>query len=97
MHVPIIATFAFLVGDQNWWLIAIVTLPVSIAIGWLFHRYVEEPSRRLAKRIGAAAKSARKPATTSPVVVSHPARVANHPDWSPELISASYSARSRVW
>jgi peptidoglycan/LPS O-acetylase OafA/YrhL len=101
VHVPIIATLAFLFGDQNWWLVAVISLPLAIVVGWLFHLYVEEPSRRLAKRIGVATASIGKKAPTapkpvSPATVSQPVRVAHHPEWSPELVPASYLARSRA-
>ena len=102
VHVPILATVAFLLGEQYWWLVAIISLPLAIVTGWLFHLYVEEPSRRLAKRVGVAVASigTKAPAAPEPVPaapVSRPTRVAHHPEWSPELVSASYSARSRDW
>jgi peptidoglycan/LPS O-acetylase OafA/YrhL len=53
IHVPILATLAYLLGDAQWWLVGIVGVPVSIAAATVFHRYVEMPSQRLAHRVGA--------------------------------------------
>ena len=53
VHVPIIATVSYLVGDRLWWLVALISIPISVVAGWLFHRAVERPSHRLAKAAGA--------------------------------------------
>ena len=52
IHVPIIATLAFTLGDAQWWLVGIIGLPLSLAAATVFHRYVEVPSQRLAHRVG---------------------------------------------
>ncbi|MCU1551746.1 MAG: acyltransferase [Glaciihabitans sp.] len=52
VHVPIIATTTYLLGDQRWWLVAIITIPLSVTVAWLFHNWVEKPSHRLAKTAG---------------------------------------------
>ena len=52
IHVPIIATLAYALGDAQWWLVGIIGIPLSIGAATVFHRYVEVPSQRLAKRVG---------------------------------------------
>jgi peptidoglycan/LPS O-acetylase OafA/YrhL len=52
IHVPIVATLAYLLGDAQWWLVGIIGLPLSLGAATLFHRYVEMPSQRLARRVG---------------------------------------------
>ncbi|MFC5501752.1 acyltransferase family protein [Lysinimonas soli] len=49
VHVPILATLAFALGDRRWWLIAVIGIPLSLLGGWLFHRAIERPSHRLAQ------------------------------------------------
>lgn len=51
VHVPIIATLAFTLGDKRWWLVALLTIPVALLAAWGFHWVVERPSHRLARRI----------------------------------------------
>jgi peptidoglycan/LPS O-acetylase OafA/YrhL len=55
IHVPIIATLAFVLGDAQWWLVGLIGLPLSIGVATVFHRYVEVPSQRLAHRVGTRA------------------------------------------
>ncbi|MDQ1579211.1 MAG: hypothetical protein QOE21_1898 [Microbacteriaceae bacterium] len=68
VHVPIIATLAFLLGDANWWLVALLTIPIALLVAWGFHRVVERPSHRLARAASRAVAtrierfSARRPA-----------------------------------
>jgi peptidoglycan/LPS O-acetylase OafA/YrhL len=52
IHVPIIATLAFMLGDQQWWLVGIVGVPLSLLAATAFHRWVEVPSQRLARSVG---------------------------------------------
>jgi peptidoglycan/LPS O-acetylase OafA/YrhL len=52
IHVPIIATLAYALGDAQWWLVGIIGIPLSIGAATVFHRYIEVPSQRLAKRVG---------------------------------------------
>jgi peptidoglycan/LPS O-acetylase OafA/YrhL len=72
IHVPIIATLAFTLGDAQWWLVGLIGVPLSLGAATLFHRYVEVPSQRLAHRVGARAirpRIARAPTvpTSAPV------------------------------
>jgi peptidoglycan/LPS O-acetylase OafA/YrhL len=55
VHVPIIATLAFVLGDAQWWLVGIIGLPLSLGVATVFHRFVEVPSMNLAHRVGARA------------------------------------------
>jgi peptidoglycan/LPS O-acetylase OafA/YrhL len=52
VHVPIIATLAFLVGDARWWLVGLLAVPLSLVVSTLFFRFVERPSHLLARRVG---------------------------------------------
>jgi peptidoglycan/LPS O-acetylase OafA/YrhL len=52
VHVPIIATLAFLVGDARWWLVGLIAVPLSLVVSTLFFRFVERPSHLLARRVG---------------------------------------------
>jgi peptidoglycan/LPS O-acetylase OafA/YrhL len=52
IHVPILATLAYALGDAQWWLVGIIGLPLSIGAAVLFYRFVETPSQRLAHRLG---------------------------------------------
>ena len=51
IHVPILATLSFLLGDDKWWLVALLTIPLALLAAWAFHRGIERPSHRLARRI----------------------------------------------
>ncbi|MCU1406592.1 MAG: acyltransferase [Glaciihabitans sp.] len=52
VHVPVLASVSYLVGDNRWWLVAIICVPLCVTVGWLFYRIVERPSHRLARRVG---------------------------------------------
>ncbi len=52
VHVPIIASLTFIFGDQQWWLVVPIAIPLAIIVAWGFHRVIERPSQRLARRIG---------------------------------------------
>lgn len=49
VHVPILVTLTFIFGDDKWWLIALLTVPLALVISWGFHVSVERPSHRLAR------------------------------------------------
>jgi peptidoglycan/LPS O-acetylase OafA/YrhL len=67
VHIPVLASAAFLIGDDRWWLVSAVALPAAFAIAVLFHAAVEKPAHALARRVGARAASQpdRSPAPTS--------------------------------
>ncbi|PSL37755.1 peptidoglycan/LPS O-acetylase OafA/YrhL [Labedella gwakjiensis] len=52
VHVPVLATIAFLVGDRLWWVVGLVGVPLSLAIAAGFFALVERPSHRLARATG---------------------------------------------
>jgi peptidoglycan/LPS O-acetylase OafA/YrhL len=52
VHVPVIVTVAYVVGDRSWWLVGLVGVPLSVLAAWAFHAAVERPSHRLARRTG---------------------------------------------
>lgn len=54
VHVPVIATLAFALGDANWWLVAVIGIPLSLLVAWGFHAAIEKPSHRLARFTGRA-------------------------------------------
>jgi len=51
---PILATLTFVLGDDRWWLVAILTVPLALLVAWGFHWAIERPSHRLARRITGA-------------------------------------------
>jgi peptidoglycan/LPS O-acetylase OafA/YrhL len=61
VHVPVLASVAFLIGDKEWWLVALIAIPASFAIAWLFHVAVETPAHRLARRAGSRVASRHDP------------------------------------
>ena len=36
VHVPIIATLSYLLGDERWWLVALLTIPIALFVAWGF-------------------------------------------------------------
>jgi peptidoglycan/LPS O-acetylase OafA/YrhL len=52
VHVPVLATIAYLFGDGAWWLIGIVGVPGSLLVAWAFNAGVERPAHRLARLVG---------------------------------------------
>lgn len=52
VHVPLIATLAYLFGQERWWLTCLVGLPLSLLLAEGFYRVVEVPSHRLARATG---------------------------------------------
>ncbi|MBC7763113.1 MAG: hypothetical protein H7201_15235 [Candidatus Saccharibacteria bacterium] len=51
MHIPVIATFAFVVGDTYRPVTAVAGFPLAIAAANEFPRHVERPSHRLSYRL----------------------------------------------
>jgi peptidoglycan/LPS O-acetylase OafA/YrhL len=54
-HLPILVALVYLFGDRNWGLVALVGIPVSLVVAYLFYRFVEAPSHQFARRIGSVA------------------------------------------
>ncbi len=55
IHIPLITTIAWLLGDWNWPAIALIGVPVALVGGWVFFRGVEKPLHRLARRTNRSA------------------------------------------
>ena len=49
VHLPVIATLAFALGDWNWPIVAAVGLPLALLTGWAFFRFVEKPLHKVAR------------------------------------------------
>jgi peptidoglycan/LPS O-acetylase OafA/YrhL len=92
IHVPIVATLAFTLGDAQWWLVGIIGLPLSLAAATLFHRYVEVPSQRLAHRVGARVA---RPRVAPPAPVIEPVEQAPHVADYPHAALLSHYAAMR--
>ena len=52
VHVPLLASVAFLVGQSAWPLAAVLAVPLSVLVAWLYARVVEQPAHHLARRVG---------------------------------------------
>lgn len=52
VHQPILATFGFAFGGRNWVLAAVLGVLVSFGAAYLFWRFVERPSHRVARSFG---------------------------------------------
>jgi len=51
IHMPLLATLTFMFGDDRWWLVALITVPLAVLAAWGFNRVIEGPSQRLAPHI----------------------------------------------
>jgi peptidoglycan/LPS O-acetylase OafA/YrhL len=49
LHIPVITTLAWLLGDWNWPVLFPRGLTAALLSGWLFYRWVEKPLHRLAR------------------------------------------------
>ena len=54
IHMPLLATLTFMFGDDRWWLVALITVPLAVLAAWGFNRVIEGPSQRLARRISSS-------------------------------------------
>lgn len=52
VHAPVLGTLGYLLGREQWWLVCLIGVPVSLAVAAAFYRWVERPSHRLARRVG---------------------------------------------
>lgn len=57
VHAPILATLAFSFGDERWWLVGIVGVPLSLLIAAGFFQLVERPSHGFARSVGRGVQS----------------------------------------
>jgi peptidoglycan/LPS O-acetylase OafA/YrhL len=51
-QLPILLALVYLLGDKNWMLVGIIGVPVDLGAAYLFFRFVEAPSHRLAQKVG---------------------------------------------
>lgn len=49
VHLPVIVTLAWLLGDWNWPLVGLIGIPLAVVAGWAFFRVVEKPLHRVAR------------------------------------------------
>ena len=49
VHLPVLASLGFLLGDWNWPLVALIGVPLALLAGWGFFRLVEKPLHRVAR------------------------------------------------
>ena len=59
VHVPVLATLGFLVGDKQWPLVLAIGLPLCLVVAYGFYRFVEGPSHRLSREVGRRGATAR--------------------------------------
>ncbi|MCX2746527.1 acyltransferase [Arthrobacter sp. MI7-26] len=52
VHVPIILLFSRLLGADHWMRALLLAVPASFVVAWIFSKFVELPSHRLAKYAG---------------------------------------------
>jgi peptidoglycan/LPS O-acetylase OafA/YrhL len=57
-QLPILVALVYLLADNNWVLVALIGIPVDLCVAYLFFRFVEAPSHRLARRVGTLATRA---------------------------------------
>jgi peptidoglycan/LPS O-acetylase OafA/YrhL len=79
IHVPIIATLGFMLGDSRWWLVAIIGVPLSIGAATVFHRFVEVPSQHFAHRVGARVARPKVLAASTVVAATAPIPIVEAP------------------
>ena len=58
VHVPLLVTIAYLIGDWNWLLLVPLAVPLAILVAWGFHAWVEVPLHRLARTANRASARA---------------------------------------
>ncbi|MFJ6653512.1 acyltransferase family protein [Microbacterium sp. NPDC091313] len=58
IHEPIVVSFGVSMPANMTWLVPVLAIPTSLAVSWLFYRWVEAPAHRLAKRVGRATRPA---------------------------------------
>jgi peptidoglycan/LPS O-acetylase OafA/YrhL len=92
IHVPIIATLGFALGDAHWWLVALIGLPLSLAAAAVFQRYVEVPSQRFAHRVGAQLAKPRAVGLPSGIAPVEPIEQAPHVEYPNGAVLLHYAA-----
>lgn len=49
VHLPVLVTLTWLVGDWNWPVAALIGIPLATVTGWAFFRVVEKPLHKVAR------------------------------------------------
>lgn len=55
VHVPLIATLTYMLGQDRWILVGVLAIPLSLAVSALFYQVVEKPFHRVSRRAGRGA------------------------------------------
>lgn len=61
IHVPLLVSLTFLLGDERWPLVAALGVPLCLAAAELFERFIEKPSHRLSRWVRTRVSSWRAP------------------------------------
>jgi peptidoglycan/LPS O-acetylase OafA/YrhL len=49
VHLPVLVTLTWLLGDWNWPVAALIGVPLATLTGWGFFRLVEKPLHKVAR------------------------------------------------
>ncbi len=68
VHVPILATLAFAFGAEQWAIIGLIGLPLSLLVAWAFYQLIEARIHRVARRVhrAVAARARRRAGEIAP-------------------------------
>jgi len=68
VHVPVLATLAFALGSDQWPLIGLIGIPLSILVAWVFYQAVEARIHQAARRVhrAVAARAHRRAGEIAP-------------------------------
>ncbi|MCU1586455.1 MAG: Peptidoglycan/LPS O-acetylase OafA/YrhL, contains acyltransferase and SGNH-hydrolase domain [Microbacteriaceae bacterium] len=57
VHEPIVVACGYVFGAGHEWIGVTAAIPIAMGVAWLFHRFVEKPSHRLAKVVQARSRA----------------------------------------
>jgi len=68
VHVPVLATLAFALGSDQWPLVGLIGIPLSILVAWVFYQAVEARIHQAARRVhrAVAARAHRRAGEIAP-------------------------------
>lgn len=68
IHVPVLATLAFALGSENWALVGVIGIPLSLLVAWVFYQAVEARIHQVARRVhrAVAARASRRAGEVAP-------------------------------
>jgi peptidoglycan/LPS O-acetylase OafA/YrhL len=96
VHVPILATLAYALGDAQWWLVGLIGVPLSIGFAVVFRRFIELPSHRLAQAIGKRAARPRKVTRSAGTDTTRPELTASAAESEPLSDAEASAAGARA-